>query len=102
VFVIQLLLPLTTNDGGRRSQEQLADVRSTLTARFGGVTAYSRAPAEGLWVTNDTGVSRDDVIVVEVMAQELDRAWWTDYRKELQRQFEQEEIVIRAWEAERI
>jgi hypothetical protein len=102
MFVIQLLLPLTTSDGGRRPQEQFAEVRTTLTARFGGVTAYSRAPAEGLWVTNDTGVSRDDVIVVEVMAEELDRPWWTEYRKELERQFEQEEIVIRAWEAERL
>ena len=66
------------------------------------MTAYSRAPAEGLWVSSDTGVSRDDVIVVEVMAEELDRVWWREYRIELRRRFEQEEVVIRTWEAERL
>jgi hypothetical protein len=102
MFVIQLLLPLTTNDGKRRPAADFAHVRKELTARFGGVTAYSRAPAEGLWVSNDTGVSRDDVIVVEVMAEELDRVWWREYRIELRRRFEQEEVVIRTWEAERL
>ena len=55
MFVIQLLLPLTANDGGRFPQAHFAEVRTRLTTRFGGVTAYSRAPAEGTWVSNDTG-----------------------------------------------
>jgi hypothetical protein len=102
MYVIQLLLPLADNTGRRLPRTQFARVREELTARFGGVTAYSRAPAEGLWVSNDTGVSRDDVVVVEVMAAELDAAWWAVYRTALEGRFHQEEVVIRAWQAERL
>jgi hypothetical protein len=41
-------------------------------------------------------VHHDDVIVVEVMTESLDRAWWSGYRKELAARFRQEELVIRA------
>ena len=76
MYITQLLLPLTTNSGQQLPQAIFARVREELTVRFGGVTAYSRAPAEGLWVSKDTAVSRDEVIVVEVMAEEPDEAWW--------------------------
>ena len=41
-------------------------------------------------------VKRDDIVVVEVMAQSLDRAFWADYRRELEELFHQDEIIIRA------
>ena len=41
-------------------------------------------------------VRRDDIVVVEVMVQSLDRAFWADYRRELERLFHQDEIIIRA------
>jgi hypothetical protein len=41
-------------------------------------------------------VQRDDIVVVEVMAQSLDRAFWANYRRELEGLFHQDEIVIRA------
>ena len=102
MFITQLLLPLTDNQGRRLPEVQFARVREELSARFGGVTAYSRAPAEGVWVADDTHVSRDDVVVVEVMSDRLDRGWWGDYRKDLERRLEQQEVVIRAWTAERL
>jgi hypothetical protein len=77
-------------------------VRHTLTERFGGVTAHLRAPAAGAWKDDDGSVARDDVAIVEVMADALDRGWWADYRRELERRFCQEEIVIRATELERL
>jgi hypothetical protein len=30
------------------------------------------------------------------MAQELERAWWTEYRAELESRFRQERMVVRA------
>ena len=48
-YLIQLLLPLYDNLGNRFPAKSYATVRSDLAERFGGITAHSRAPAEGLW-----------------------------------------------------
>lgn len=70
-------------------------MRTKLTQAFGGLTAFTRAPAEGLW---DTGgaVKCDDIVVVEVMTDTLDRSWWHEYRIELEKLFGQDEMIIRA------
>jgi hypothetical protein len=38
----------------------------------------------------------DDIIVFEVLIEDLDRNWWSDYRKTLEAEFAQDEIMIRA------
>ncbi|MDB5796844.1 MAG: hypothetical protein JWP36_746, partial [Paucimonas sp.] len=38
----------------------------------------------------------DDLVIVEVMVQELDTAWWHTLRASLESQFRQQDIVIRA------
>jgi len=40
--------------------------------------------------------------VYEVMVESLDRAWWAQYRSRLERRFNQEELVVRAHEIERL
>ena len=100
--LIQMLLPLRRRDGSDVPAETFADVRIELTQRFGGVTAYSRSPATGLWMRNDADVERDHVIMVEVVVESLDRAWWTEYRDRLAQRFDQEEIHARAIAIERI
>ena len=77
-------------------------VRAELTARHGGVTAYLRSPASGVWKDEQGAVARDEVVMVEVVVDALDRAWWTGYRGELERRFRQEEILLRALECERL
>jgi hypothetical protein len=42
------------------------------------------------------------VVIVEVMADELDRAWWAGYRRVLESRFRQDEILIRATPRERL
>lgn len=92
--LVQLLLPVYDRDGERFPREALDRVRHELTERFGGATAYLRAPAAGLW--KDGGeVEKDDVVMVEVMARHLDLEWWRLYREELERRFRQDEIVVR-------
>lgn len=95
-WLVQILLPLYDNDGARFGEEPFARTRGELLDRFGGVTAYQRAPAKGLWKTDDGEVARDDVAVFEVMAADLDRGWWEGYRRELERRFRQDTILIRA------
>ena len=101
MHIVQLLLPLRDNEGRAFGSEHYDAVRGELTRRFGGLTAYSRAPAEGLW-EGDGGRARDDVVVYEVMADELDRGWWRGFRAALERRFAQDELVVRAHEVERL
>lgn len=100
--LVQLLLPLADNDGRAFPRSAYDRVRDELAERFGGVTAYVRAPAEGLWKEDTRRVSRDDVVIYEVMIGELDRAWWTAYRLALQERFRQDEVVVRASGMERL
>ncbi len=97
--LFQLLLPLFDNRGQSFGEELFRKIRTELTGRFGGLTAFSRAPAEGLW-TSGGETKRDDILVIEVMAPEVDRAWWQAYRAELERLFRQDEIIIRVQDIE--
>jgi hypothetical protein len=95
-YLVQLMLPLYDEAGQRFGREAYARVRSELTDTFGGTTAYTRAPAEGTWEDPAGHVHHDDVIVVEVMADSLDREWWGRYAGELETRFKQHTVLIRA------
>lgn len=101
MHLIQLMLPLYDNDGAPIDAQLFRDVRQVLLERFGGVTAFARTPAQGLWQDGST-VQRDDVLLYEVMAESLDRAWWAAYRRELEDRFRQQELVVRAQAIERL
>ena len=102
MYLIELLLPLYDNDGQAFGREAFDRVRGELAKTFGGVTAFQRAPAEGVWKDEGGGVNRDQVVIFEVMARELDREWWARYRGELERRFRQEKIVARGTEFEEL
>jgi hypothetical protein len=95
MYLIQLFLPLYDEAGSVFPEKHFAAVRDELTERFGGITTYSRAPAKGFW--KDEGkLHRDDIVVFEVMAKHLDRQWWDSYRQNLETNFRQEQVLIRA------
>lgn len=100
MHLVQILLPLTDNHGRPFPAGEYEEVRKTLTERFGGVTTYRRAPAEGHWKEGEGSTARDEIVIFEVMADRLDRGWWSDRREELRRRFRQEELVVRATEIE--
>jgi hypothetical protein len=95
MHLIQILLPLKDNDGQPFDPGVFGHVRSELAERFGGITTFTRAPAEGVW-KEDGRTSRDDVVVFEIMAPGLDRPWWEAYRARLEQRFRQEAIVVRS------
>ena len=95
--LVQILLPTQTRNRAPVAPEQFARVRVELTERFGGVTAYTRSPATGLWKREeDDAIERDQVIMVEVVVEDLDRQWWATYRRQLEERFDQEEVHARA------
>jgi hypothetical protein len=107
MHLVQLLLPLHDNAGRAFAGTVYVQVRNELTERFGGVTAYQRSPAVGLWKDDAQGaaaggVHADDVVIYEVMTDTLDRAWWGRYGAELAQRFRQKDLVVRAMPIERL
>ena len=100
MHLIQILLPLYDNERRRFPRATYDAVRAELTERFGGLTAYTRAPAEGVWAEEGERPNRDDIVIFEVMADRADRPWWREYRHALEREFRQDAIIIRAQEIE--
>lgn len=98
--LVQIFFPLYDNAGHPFSRILLDQVRQELTDIFGGVTLYLRSPAVGAWEKESGDVCRDDVILVEVMAEATDAAWWATYRQELEQRFSQEKLLIRATDVE--
>jgi hypothetical protein len=61
MYLIQPLLPLYDNDKKPFPSHDYEEIRLPLAELFGGVTAFIRSPAVGLWKEGDIEVSRDDV-----------------------------------------
>jgi hypothetical protein len=100
MYLIELFIPVPSTPLDRGT-EGLEMIQRELTERFGGVTAYVNSPAKGLW---DGGQSpeEDRVIVIEVMVEDLDRAWWRQYRRKLEDLLQQKELLVRAHQTERL
>jgi hypothetical protein len=100
MYLLQILLPVP--EPGRRYSAPgilpgIMQVQQDLTARFGGVTIYTRCPAAGQWKRRGREIT-DRIIVIEVISRKPDVRWWQAYRKSLESRFNQERIVIlRQW-----
>jgi hypothetical protein len=100
MFLVQMLLPNVTDRPG--DPDHFIAVRRELTDRFGGVTAYVRSPAAGLWKNDRGAVEADSVVMVEVEVEVLDLPWWQSYRTQLERAFREDTILIRAIRIDRL
>ncbi len=95
MHLVQILLPLKDNQAHALPRRRFDEVKSELTRRFKGLTAYTRSPAEGLWKPRRS-TRRDEIVVYEVMTEKLNLRWWRDFKHRLERRFRQESIIIRA------
>lgn len=95
MFLIQILLPLYDNNGAPFSTLQYEHVRDELTELFGGVTAFLRSPAQGLWKEGGALTVKDDIVIYEVMTETLDQEWWRTYREKLTADFRQDLLIVR-------
>ena len=98
MHLIHILLPLTDNEGKPLGRKLFQTVADELAEKFGGLTAHTRAPAEGLWKEDSSGTSKDQIVIYEVMAESLDEKWWGKYRRRLEKRFKQEKVIVRAVE----
>ena len=95
--LVQLLLPVSDNKGNPFPDSVLARVKQTLIDKFGGVTAFERSPAQGVWAQGSAPQQHEDVVTIEVMVDTIDEAWWSGLRLTLERELGQQEIVARAF-----
>jgi len=100
MHLVQMFLPVTDNQGAPLPKQLFARVRETLVERFGGLTAYARAPASGLWAENSSAVVADDLVVYEVVVEQVDRAWWREYLSTLESEFRQERLHVRSMQVD--
>jgi hypothetical protein len=96
-YLVQILLPKETGNGQPVPRSWFEDLLEELTGEFGGVTSFIRAPGQGLW-RSGSETERDNIAVVEVMAERLVPEFWRSLRERLERELSQDEIVIRAQE----
>ena len=81
MHLIQIFLPVRDNNNKAFPKEHYASIREELTKQFGGLTAYTRSPAEGLWKDEQNAAHHDDIVIFEVMAAEFDGPWWQAYKR---------------------
>lgn len=98
--LIQLFLPVYDQNGHSFPKAYFDDVRNELTGRFGGVTAFLRSPAVGVWENPEGDVSHDDVYLFEVLTESLERDWWQAYRRCLEQRFCQDQVLVRVSDTE--
>ena len=101
MHLIEILLPLADAVDSPFPEEMFENLAQELTEAFGGVTAFTRSPAQGRWKEGG-GTEHDDIVVLEVMTEELDRDWWKSLRLRLMRDFDQDDVVIRCQSIERL
>lgn len=95
MHLVEIFLPINTNDGTSQPIELFRRVRGELTDQFGGVTAFTRSPAKGISLLENNRRSEDEIIVYEVMVEAVDRLWRQSYKRDLEERFQQEEILMR-------
>lgn len=91
---MEVFLPLETGSGQTIDPEVIKGIINGLADCFGGATAFTRSPADALW-KQGSSVEKDRIVIIEVMVREVDDAWWSDYRRRLEEEFEQDEVMIR-------
>jgi hypothetical protein len=96
MHLVQILLPLCGNSGEHFSRNLFDQVRDELMDKFSGLTAYTRTPVSGLWQEGKGETVHDENVIYEVIVKNLDRDWWAGYRSQLEKRFQQEQLVVRA------
>lgn len=65
--LVQVFIPSFDIGGARFETSYYKLVYDELLQQFGGLTAYPRGPATGLWTDDRKQIERDEIVVFEVM-----------------------------------
>ena len=90
MHLIQILLPLTDNAGRPYPDDLLQGIQSELSQCFGGLTAYRRAPAKGVWTRGHPKHRRRHCGRRSDGTEHWTPHWWREFRTRLQQILRQE------------
>jgi hypothetical protein len=90
---------MNDNQGTPFPEPVFTQIETALTEKFGGDTAYKRAPAQGRWKSEDS-TDADEIAIFEVIVGVIDKEWWSDFRRTLEERLGQEKILITARDIE--
>jgi hypothetical protein len=93
MHLIRLLLPLHDNNKQEFPTAYFLKVREE-TNRSLRRSDRLRSFSRGRVVERCYKVSRDEMVMFEVMSNQLDKEWWSNYRTQLEKEFRQEELLI--------
>lgn len=93
--LVEIFLPLYDGNGEVFPEKSYAELREELTAKFGGLTEYSRYPARGYWKPDEGKARKDELMVFEVMCTEIETEFWNNLKLRLLKIFKQDTIIIR-------
>lgn len=96
MHLVEIYLPKYDAAGSEFPHALYARTRHELLEHFGALTAHSLMPLSGLWTTPEDEILHDDVIVYEVIAERVERSWWSGYRKKLEERFPERALVVRS------
>lgn len=96
MFLFEIFLPLQSDNGEAFPQHYFDDFRKLCVEKFGGVTVYRRSPVTGIWNNPEGEHDVDELVIYEVMSSGSDKVFWTQLKKDLARQFKQDELLIRS------
>lgn len=94
LHLVKIYIPLASNSGVAFAPEKFSAVKKELLDQFGGLTAFTQAPADGLWEQNSNSLDHDKIVIFEVLTKTLNPRWWDKYRKKLEQEFSQDSIQI--------
>jgi hypothetical protein len=100
-YLVEILLPKETGRGDFIGHKWFENLLAELAGKFGGPTSFLRSSGQGLWRSGGE-IQRDNIAVIEVMADQLEPQYWKGLRERLERELSQDEVVIRAYEIRRL
>ena len=89
-----IYVPLSNNDGTPVDPQKLRDLKKRLVDHFGGLTHFPQEN-EGLWKVGPF-TFRDKIVILRVLTAEPDKAgvFFAELKKEMQRNWAQEDVLI--------
>ena len=97
---VEIFVPIP-RAGEHHARQVFEALKTDLAKRYGGVTSYAQAPAEGLWADGE-GLDVDRIVVLEVMVDQLDLEAWAKIKADLEKELGQDEILIRSKRIQRL
>lgn len=67
---------MADNNGQRFAGNWYMIISRELNDQFNGVTIYQQAPVTGLWKEEEQKTVKDELIIYEVMADQMDLVYW--------------------------